>query len=464
MRSANRLPPEVLASCAAFVSDTDPRLIVPLTHVCRYWRRTISSNPRSWASIATAWKRLTPLCLERAGAVPLAVDITISDIKSDENFLKSLLPHTSKISHLRLAGYPRIEAVADNLPGFFDSPMLDLTFLELQQDVEPPESLPPSVAPVAPVFQNVSKLNSLRLVRTPLYPTLLNITSLKELKLLGYTSSFDFGTCIGLLRSNPELETIVLDIQFVTRPMKKRPIRKIPLSCLQHLSITCSKAIDSRGLLSWISLPRGVHVEVVSVHSDHSVSLSSFLPSPLTPICDLLAPITTIKTQLGRQELQLFGNGSSFTFRCSQFLLDLRSEFELFPTIHVRELQTSIRSHVFRDTSLSDAMKRLPALEILTISEATNFPDALVSALTEMPVLCPTLKTIALFDCGINSSTIKKLGEAITKRGESTAARLYRVVIITSTGTLPDLTSIKQLRKSVPCVEVRVDDKLPDLL
>ena len=103
-------------------------------------------------------------------------------------------------------------------------------------------------------------------------------------------------------------------------------------------------------------------------------------------------------------------------------------------------------------------MERLPALEILTISEATKFLVALVSALTEMPVLCLTLKTITLFDCGISSGVIKQLG------GESTAAQLYRVVITTSTGTPPDLTSIQQLRKFVPCVEVRTDDKHSDLL
>ena len=109
-------------------------------------------------------------------------------------------------------------------------------------------------------------------------------------------------------------------------------------------------------------------------------------------------------------------------------------------------------------------MERLPALEILTISEATKFLVALVSALTEMPVLCLTLKTITLFDCGISSGVIKQLGEAIAKRGESTAAQLYRVVITTSTGTPPDLTSIQQLRKFVSCVEIRMDDKHSDLL
>ena len=107
-------------------------------------------------------------------------------------------------------------------------------------------------------------------------------------------------------------------------------------------------------------------------------------------------------------------------------------------------------------------LKGVPALETFAISR-TTFPVGLLSALTEEPVLCPSLKTIAFFDCVMDSDVTKRLGEAIAKRGGLAAVRLYRVVIVSSTGSLPDLGSIQQLRRSVPCVEVRLDDKLPDL-
>ena len=187
----NRLPPEVLTSCATFVSDIDPRPIVSLTHVCRYWHSSISSNPRNWASISTGWKRLAPLCLERSGAAPLTFDITVSDARRSQDFLELLLPQISRIDSLRLTGYPFIEAAAVALPGFFDPPMPNLTSLELQQTIEPMESSP-MVEPSPQIFQNVAKLESLRLTRTPLYPAVFRITSLKELKLLGYTSPFHF--------------------------------------------------------------------------------------------------------------------------------------------------------------------------------------------------------------------------------------------------------------------------------
>ena len=459
----NRLPPEVLASCATFVSDNDPRPIVPLTHVCRYWRRSICSNPRNWASIATGWKRLTPLCLERAGVVPLTVDITVFDVRNDGDFLKPLLTHTSRIGRLRLFGHVSTEALINDLPGFFDSPMNNLTALELRQTAEPAELFPPSESPVPPVFQNLARLESLRLTRTPLHPILFNIPSLKDLELLGYGGLFDFGSFIRFLHSNLDLERVVLDIQFVSDSVETILTGKVPLSRLQHLSITCSKAIDSRGLLSCISLPRGVHIEVISIEPDPSAELGSFLPSPPTPIRELLAPITAIKTQLTPRELHLSGNGSAFTFRSPKNPLNAHGEFALFPTAPVRELYINIHPHTFTDVGLSKVMKRLPALEVLAISEAAVFPAGLASALTEQPVLCPVLRTIAFFDCDINPDIIRKLGEALAKRRDSTAAPVYRVVIVNSTGTLLDRTSIRQLRKSVPCVEVRVDDKLPDL-
>ena len=404
---------------------------------------------------------MVPLCLERAGAVPLVIDVTVSDVKGDEDFLKPLLPHTSRISSLRLVGFASTDAVTDDLSGFFSSPMPNLTSLELQQITEPAELFPLGEALVPPVFQNTAKLVSLRLTRTPLYPTLFKISSLRELKLLGYASPFDFGTFVRFLDSNLDLEYIVLDVQFITDSVETAPTRRVTLSRLQHLSITCSKAIDSKRLLSCISLPRGVSIEVTSTKMDPSAELGSFLPSPPTPIRELLAPITVIKTQLTPRELYLSGSGSAFTFRSP--LEGAYLWVMLFSTTLVRELYVDPHPYKFGDLYLSAVMKFLPALEILAISRAAVFPVGLFSTLTEEPTLCPVLKTIAFFDCDTNPDAMEKLGEALTRRRDLAAVRVYRVVIVNSTGAMPDRASIQQLRKSVPCVDVRMDDKLPDL-
>ena len=406
---------------------------------------------------------MVPLCLERAGTVPLAVDIMVPAVKNDEDFLRPLLPHTPRIGSLRLVGFASTEAVADDLPGFFSSSMPNLTSLELQQTTEPAELFPSRDALVPPVFQNVTRLVSLRLTRTPLYPTLFKISSLRELKVLGYTNPFDFGTFVGFLDSNLDLEYVVLDVQFITDSVETAPARKVTFSRLRHLSITCSKAIDSKGLISCMSLPRGTNVEVIFTGKGVYAELKTFLPSPPTPLQEFLAPITALKSQQTPREVHLSGNSSAFTFRSPGDPFGARGWLSLFPTTLVRELCVDPRPYRFGDQYLSTVMKFLPALEILAISRATVFPDGFFSALTEEPTLCPALKTIAFFDCDIDPDTMKKLGEALTRRRDSTAARVYRVVIVSSTVTMPDRTSVQQLRKSVPCVDVRMGDKLPDL-
>jgi len=159
-------------------------------------------------------KRLAPLCLERAGAVHLTVKLSVSDINGDKDFLQALLPHTSRISHLSLAGYSSIGKVADDLPDFFASPMPNLAFLELEQTEEPTEPFLSGETPVPPLFQDVSGLKLLYLTRTPLYPTIFSTTSLVELKLVGYTSTLHFGKFIEFLHSNPNLEIVILNLQF----------------------------------------------------------------------------------------------------------------------------------------------------------------------------------------------------------------------------------------------------------
>ena len=461
LRPVNCLPPEVLTSCTTFVSDADPRPIVSLTHVCRYWRRSISSNPRSWASISTGWKRLAPLCLERAGAVPLAVDITVSDIRGDEDFLGSLLPQTSRVAHLSLTGYLSIEAVADDLPGLFASPIPNLTSLELRQIAEPAEFFPPRAAPVPPVFQNVPKLRSLRLTRTPLYPALFGIASLKELKLIGYTNPFHFETVIGFLASNPDLEIADLDIAFVEGSVWDAPARTVSLTRLHRLSITCTTPADARGLLLCISLPRGIFLEV---SCSQPTFLGFCLPSPPTRIQGVLAPMTIIRYQESPREIHIFGAGGSLSFRCPWPQVVWGPEFHLFPTASIREFHADVGPWAIAPTFLAPLLAQLPALETLVVARAVSLITGIFDSLAGQPPLCPSLKTIAFFNCGLTSQAMKEFEGVVVKRKGSAAAWLYRVVIVCDTAmALPDSTVIQQLRQHVPCVDVRVDDKLPDL-
>ena len=463
LRPVNRLHPEIIVLCAAFVSDADPKPIVSLTHVCRYWRRSIVSDPRSWASISDGWKQMIPLCLERAGALPLTVYISESRIEGDRDFLRVLLPHISRASHISLMGYSSVEKVADSLPGFFASPMPNLTSLELEQTEGPAESFPSNETPAPQLFQNISKITSLHLTRIPLYVAVLSITSLVQLKLVGYTVPFDFGRFIGFLCSNLALELVILDFRFSEDSVSIAPERIASLPQLRSLAFTCGSATDARRLISCMSLPRGARIEIQGSYYNPCANLASFLPCPLEPIQQLLTPITAIKDQTSPRWLRMFGSDGLLSFRSRHTPSEMFDEFNLFVTGAVREFHVNIHRSDFGDGLLSRPLERLPALEVLVLSGMSLSPGSL-SVLAKEPVLCPSLKTIAFFDYGVTNCVISELEKVLVERRNSSAARLHRVVIVNNTRPLPVLQSIHWLRRFIPRVDVGVGDELPYLL
>jgi len=337
--------------------------------------------------------------------------------------------------------------------------MPNLSSLALRQAEEPTELFPTNESPIPPVFQNVSKLKSLCLTLTPIYPALFNITSLVELKLIGYTCPFHFGTFVGFLASNSNLETVVLDVKFVDGSVWTVPARMVSLARLRHLAITCANPTDTKGLFSFISLHVGTCLEVFC---PSWASLDSYLPLPPTAIQKILTPITVIKFQNSPREFHVFGNNGSFSFRSSQTAFWM-PELYLFPTTSVREFHVNNTPWALTPVHLVSTLSQLPALETLVITNTTSWATGTFESLGGRPLLCPTLKTVAFFDCWLTPEVMEEFKGAIAKRKDLEAAWLYRVVIVSSTGVLPDYTVIQQLRKYVPFVDVRVDDKLPDL-
>ena len=378
----------------------------------------------------------------------------------DEDFLQALLPHTSKISHLSLLESLSIENTTAEFPDFFASPMPSLTSLELEQTSQPVEAFPLDAASAPSLFQSVSKLKSLHLTRIPLYPTIFSITSLVELKLFDYEAPFHFGKLIKFLHSNQNLELVNLDLQFTEESVRDVPEKRASLPQLRSLVFTNGSATDVRALLSSVSLRHGSHIKIQEFPPDPRTTLASFLPSPLTPIQELLNPVTTIKyCPFGW--LHIFGGDGQLSFQSSS--PKSYGGLDLFATGVVREFHADVDSLNLGGNSLSLLLRRLPALEALAFS-GTNLPAGLLFPLAEEPALCPSLKTIAFFDCKVTKSVVGELEEVLAKRRDLTAAWLYRVVIVNHTRALPDFQLIHQLRKFVPRVDVRVSSELPDLL
>ena len=70
----NRLSPEILSRITRCLlsegANWDVSSIIPLTHVCRYWRESIISTPKNWMLISSEQEGLAALSLERCKAAP----------------------------------------------------------------------------------------------------------------------------------------------------------------------------------------------------------------------------------------------------------------------------------------------------------------------------------------------------------------------------------------------------------
>ena len=135
---------------------------------------------------------------------------------------------------------------------------------------------------------------------------------------------------------------------------------------------------------------------------------------------------------------------------------NLYEEFDLFATGSVRE----VHLHLYSSSRPALPLGRLPALEAFVIHQTDCGWN--LSVLTEKPVICPSLKTIAFLDCW--EIPINKLKAVLVKREHSIAARLHRVVIANHTYQFPKPGLVARLRMLVPRVDVVAGDELPDLL
>ena len=160
----------------------DTRLIVPLTHVCRYWRNCITSDPANWTRISNLSKELTILTLERAKASPLQVSFMGEGCTSP----CVPVPYIQNIGTLSFIDLITIEALRQALPGFPQSTP-NLRSLKLRQarravldrSIDPFELLTPT-------------LGHLELFGVPLYPSILRLRSLTRLPMRasGWTSTW----------------------------------------------------------------------------------------------------------------------------------------------------------------------------------------------------------------------------------------------------------------------------------
>jgi hypothetical protein len=450
LQPVNRLPPEILSCIARSLllknNASDTRSIIPLTHVCRYWRNSITSVPANWTLISSLDKDLTALSLERAKAASLRVRLDL-DI-GDPGFFDLLAPYVQNIGTLRVTSPTTIEKLRQALPKFPQSTP-NLRSLSLNSDVHWGQS-------TDPFGSLASTLRCLGLDDIPLYPSLLRLRSLTEFTYVNGRFDLPLDTLLDFLEENRLLERIILGVKFKEASLLSSRRRTAMENRVRYLSIYYRDIMSGQAIISSIALRRGAHLHITSVIADGRPNdiLSGV---STTHLLNLRSP-TSIKYRSYPRIIQLFGPNGQFSF---QMLFapggsDPFIEFPPLPLSHVREFRLIHRlpEGIQRPLgSLVFDQSYFPALETLAVDCVTNVSH-LFSALFSNPSSPRSLHTIAFMDCDLTEDFMKELTQYASKRKATTSAWLYKVVIVHRGGVFPSIAAIRKLGEHVPVVDV----------
>ena len=515
----NRLPPEIVSHIAQYVlqDELDARPIIPLTHVCKYWRDSIVSAPKNWTRIFNGVRGLAELSLERAKAAPLDVflifdsETELFDFGSGygrDFIFDFLLPYMRNIVSLNCTGFTSIEEITKALPNFPKS-MPNLQSLALTgHGLKADQSRGINLLD----FSTHTTLRGLTLTHFPLLPSFLGLRTLTELKLRNPRINLHLDTILTFLEENRSLKRATLGIGFgedsLRRPQRQTPIK----SSLQSLSICCNNERDIEPLISNIALRKGASLEIIDYDSRGLTRILSRVPTTHLP--GLLSPFS-MEYQVSPREIRLLGPDGSFSY--ADNLIDsiggppgrplFGGEFSLLPLASIRKLRLKFReSWVFSQSRLSSfpsqfQLSSFPSLEVLSVDShdvdecSTDDEDSTDEDFTDRdsadedstdeastpnisgpiglslsPLLqelasSPSPKTLAFLDCSITEDFMAKLARVALDRRNRTSGSLCRVVIVNSKGIFPSAGSVERLGKYVPIVEVIKGKELPkDLL
>ena len=466
LQPVNRLPPEILSRIARDVphkySNIDAQRIIPLTHVCRYWRASIVSIPGNWTLISSCSKLLAALSLERARAAPLEVSLFMNEVREQPGFTDSLIPYLQNVDTLRISELTTVEEFTQTLPNFpHSTPNLRSLELSLSDEAQ---NWDPYVDPFG-LFP--STLSDLSLHDIPLYPSFLNIRTLTQFAFHNQKFILPLDTLSTILEGNRALESVTLMNHFpeIELPLQHPQRRAAIGDRLRYLRVHCWNAVvDAQILISTISLRRGAHLEI---SSGGDIGLDEILAGiSTTHLANLPGP-AFMEYESHPREIRLHGPNGTFSFNNFDGLGPLFIEFSVLPPLtDIREFRFIHRTLLIPPPGpeFSHRLTSFPALETLAIECDIEYDTDLSEALA--PLMSnssghPSLKTLAFLNCVISDEFMEGLTQFASTRMNTALARLHRVVIVHRDGKFPKAVSIRALQGIVPVVDVRFGKELP---
>jgi hypothetical protein len=461
LRTINRLPPEIISHIARHTlgeDDVDARPIVPLTHVCQYWRDSIVSTPDNWSLIFSNRRKLAELSLERAKAVPLTIRLDLGRLKEEPGFFDLLLAHVEDTVSFSCMGFHSIKELTQALPNFPKS-MPNLRSLVLGHEAILGVDRRKPIDPFD--FSTHIALKELSLSHIPLFSSILNLRTLTTLSLCDPYFDLPIDTLLSFLEENRSLESVSLTIKFA-EPSLRRSRRPSPLeNTLQRLSVSGVGAVDIRALVSSIALRKGATLETHYNGHQHAGLTAIFSEVSTAHLPSLTSPIfMEYQSSETRRGVRLLGPDGSFSYDDGVIGEGFLTDIALLKFASIRELRLGCRGP---GTLTKFRLRYFHSLEVLAI-DGNRVPLSLTSMFPD-PVYPPLLKTLAFLDCCyIPEDFLAKLAQIALDRQQDNPSTfgLDRVVIMDSEGHWPpSAASIELLRKYVPVVEVLVGSEFP---
>ena len=470
----SRLPSELVSHIARCILDgeiisrtpgelfkeediIDAKSIIPLTHVCRYWRESIISTPENWTLISSRSEGLASSSLQRAKAAPLEIRLNMNQVRKAPGFSALIAPHIQNAKTLLICNGLSIKELAQKIQPNLRSLALIRSGQHRDWDW--------SIDPFGP---SIPALTYLLLEYTPLYPPFLHLRTLTDLVLRVVEFNIHLDTLLDFLEENHSLERLDLSIQF-TEPTLRSSRRQVPIrNRLQSLTIYSTDVVDCNALISNLALQRGANLDITIYYPSAEFNdLPSVISMTHRHLPNLEFP-TLMEYHPKEISIRLLGPNGSFSFEA----LGLNGPFAecsldclaWFPPVHLTNIRTfrySWSESLFRESeTFMFSPSTLPALETFVVEYEVDL-SYLLSALLLDPSSSPSLKILAFLDCDLDEYFMEELILFASNRKKTTSAWLHRVVIVNSKGIFPKFASIDALRKHVPVVDVQISEKLP---
>jgi len=310
LRPVNKLPPEILSRTARYLldeEDEDALRVVPLTHVCRYWRESIISSPEHWTLISSRDDGLAAASLERAKAAPLKICLDMEAIEDHRRLWHNIIkPSFKNAETLVVSLIPTPEDFTEMFPNFPKS-MPNLRTLSLEMS---DECWDPSFDALEPPAHT---LEDLSLTDVHLSPFLLKLRTLTTLTLHHCQFDLPLDTLLDFLEGNCSLTSANLHINFIEPSLRSSKRQVMKENQLRYLSIGYGNPMDAQALISNIPLQRGAHLEILSNYNVWLTDIFSGIPT--AHLLNLPSP-TFMRYSSYQMDIRLDGPNGTFSFDC----------------------------------------------------------------------------------------------------------------------------------------------------